>query len=198
VRIDVRLPWQGFSMPKKWDMAAAFFAVLIVALVLSISLPLRNYLPPLLPQDLASNTFFMDVVLPVTITLIFMGMVFFASGFPLDPSWSRYFSVAGFAYLFLAFAGFFNIYFKEFVYQGQYLLPWTVAMIGLGGMIPKEWITPDINMLKVFIPLATLLGCITSLFVLKHMSEKYSIPAPLRRAQKAIILTTTLLYLFIL
>jgi transcriptional regulator with AAA-type ATPase domain len=198
VRVDIRLPWQGFSIPKKWDIPTAFFAVLLTALILSVSLPLRSYLPSFLPQVLSRSSFFIDVVAPVTITLVFIAMVLFASGFPYNPSWLQYYSISGYAYLFLAFAGFFNIYYHEFVHQSYNILPWTVDIIGLGGMIPKELITPDLGILKVIIPLVTLFGSITSLFILRHLGEKYAIPVSVRYAQQAIILITTLFYFIIL
>jgi len=198
VRIDLRTPWQGLRIPRKWDFAGAVFAVLLTALVLAVSLPSWSPLKPFLSEHLPGNPIIINVVVPVLITFLFTVLAFLSSGFPASPSWKNNFSVSGYAYLFLAFAGFFNIYFHELVYSGYNLLPWTVELIGLSAVIPVDWITPNLGMMKILIPLTTLIGSITALFIITRLGEKYSVPLSVRRMQKAIILMTSLLYLFIL
>jgi len=136
--------------------------------------------------------------LAVTIGLVFTALAFFLSGYPGNVSWKQNFAVAGYAYLFLAFAGFFNIYFHEFVYQGHNLIPWTVEQIGLGEVVPAEWITPNLGTLKALIPLVTLAGAISSLYLLAKLSGKFSIPRFVRLAHQGIMLLTTFVFLAIL
>jgi len=198
VRIDLRTPWQGLRIPRKWDFAGAVFAVLLAALVLAVSLPSWSPLKPFLSAHLQDNPVIINVVVPIFIAIIFTTLVFLASGFPASPTWKKNFSISGYAYLFLAFAGFFNIYFYELVYNGYNLLPWVVDLIGLSAVIPADWITPNLGMMKVLIPLTTLIGAIISLFIMARLGEKHMIPLSVRRMQKTIILITSLLYLIIL
>jgi hypothetical protein len=103
----------------------------------------------------------------------------------------------GHVYLFLAFAGFLNIYFHEFVYNGHNLLPWLIDMAGLGSVIPAEVVTPNLGTLKALIPLITLSGAILSLFMLKSIAAKYSLPKIIYRGHFLILSLTSLIFLFV-
>jgi transcriptional regulator with AAA-type ATPase domain len=198
VRIDARFPWRESLAREKWDVAGAFFAVSLAALVLAVKLPSWGPFARFLTSHQLVNPLVADVTSSVAIGLVFTALAYLASGFPGVVSWKRNFAVTGYAYLFLAFAGFFNIYFHEFVYQGHNLLPWTVELVGLAAVIPAAWITPNLGTMKVLIPLVTLAGAICSFFMLAKLAGKYSIPQSVRRAHQGIMLLMTLFFLVIL
>ena len=103
----------------------------------------------------------------------------------------------GHVYLFLAFAGFLNIYFHEFVYNGHNLLPWLIDMAGLDGIIPADAVTPNLGTLKALIPLITLSGAVLSLFMLKAIAAKYSLPKIIYRGHQMILSLASLIFLFV-
>ena len=150
------------------------------------------------PEEGVVETTLVEGSVSAGIALGFVILAFLASGFPFNASWKRNFSVSGHAYLFLAFAAYFNVYFRELVYEGPNLLPWTLAAAGLSAIVPHDWIRPDLDTLKSLIPVFTLIGCITSCFILRKLSQKFSLPAPVRRAHMWLIVITTLLFLAIL
>jgi transcriptional regulator with AAA-type ATPase domain len=198
VRIDARLPWHELLTREKWDAAGAFFGVSLAALILAVKLPSWGPLARFLTNHPLVHPQGADVMASVTIGFVFIAVAFFASGFPGGASWKRNFSVSGYAYLFLGVAGFFNVYFHEFVYRGHNLLTWTVGLVGLGAVIPAVWITPNLGTLKALIPLVTLAGAVSSLFALAKLAGKYSIPASVRRAHQGILLILSLFFLAIL
>jgi hypothetical protein len=111
--------------------------------------------------------------------------------------WREHFVRVGHAYIFLAFAGFLNIYFHEFVYNGHNLLPWLIDMAGLGRFIPVDMVTPNLGTLKALIPLFTLTGAVLSFVMLKAIAEKYELPKMVYRAHQVILSLTAILFLFV-
>ncbi|MDT8420389.1 MAG: sigma 54-interacting transcriptional regulator [Desulfuromonadales bacterium] len=198
VRLNARLPWRELLVRERWDVAGAFFAVSLTALVLAVKIPSWKPVSLILPESLAGNALFMDVVVAVLIGLIFTAVAFLASGFPRNSAWKRNFTIAGYAYLFLAFAGFFNIYFHEFVYQGQNLLPWIVELVGMSDIIPADLITPNLGTLKALIPLITLIGAASSISILTKLARKHSISSGVNKTHQGIMIATALLFLLIL
>jgi len=198
VRLNARLPWRELLVRERWDMAGAFFAVSLTALVLAIKLPSWKPMSLILPNQLATNTLFMDVVVAVLIGVLFTVAAFFASGFPRNKSWKRNFTISGYAYLFIAFAGFFNIYFHEFVYRGHNLLPWLVDRAGMSGIVPADWITPNLGTLKALIPLITLIGASSSIIMLAKLAKKHAISSATNKTHQGILIMTALLFMLIL
>jgi polyferredoxin len=198
VRINARLPWNDLMSRKKTDFAGAFFAVLLTAMVLAMKLPAWKPFSSLLMQYFPNNLQAADIALAMATGLAFTTLSFIVAGYPRDSSWKENFAVSGYAYLFLAFAGFFNIYFHEFAYSGHNLAPWTLQQVGLSSEIPVSWVTPDLGTLKALIPLITLVGAVSSLIMLVKLSKKHALPAFVRRCHKGILSVTSLLFLAIL
>jgi hypothetical protein len=201
VRIDARLPWQEMMAREKWEVPGAMFTILIVGSVLAVKLPslipLDRYAMEYPVYFQGAGTFIRDAALPCFVLTLFTALALVASGFPRVKGWREHFVHVGHVYLFLAFAGFLNIYFHEFVYNGHNLLPWLIHMAGLGGVIPADAVTPNLGTLKALIPLITLSGAILSLFMLKSIAAKYSLPKMIYRAHLVILSVTSLIFLFV-
>ena len=201
VRIDARLPWQEMMAREKWEVPGAMFTILIVGSVLAVKLPslipLDRYATEYPALFQGAGIFIRDAALPGLILTLFTVIALVASGFPTDKGWREHFVHVGHVYLFLAFAGFLNIYFHEFVYSGHNLLPWLIDMAGLGGVIPAEKVTPNLGTLKALIPLITLSGAILSLFMLKSIAAKYSLPKIIYRGHLLILSLTSLIFLLV-
>jgi hypothetical protein len=197
VRIDARSPWQELLAREKWDAAGAFFAVALAALVLAVKLPSWEPLAQVIAKQPLGYPL-TDIALSATIGLVFIAMAYLASGFPWHVSWKRNFAISVNAYLFLAFGGFFNIYFHEFVQHGHNMLPWAVELAGFGTVIPTAWITPNLGTMRALIPLVTLIGSVSSFWILAKLAEKYAIPQFVHHAHQGILLIISLLFLAIL
>jgi hypothetical protein len=201
VRIDARLPWQEMIARERWEVPGAMFTILIVGSVLAVKLPsltpLYRYAAEYPVFFTGAGAFIRDAALPGLILTLFTVLALIASGFPRENRWREHFVHVGHVYLFLAFAGFLNIYFHEFVYNGHNLLPRLIDMAGLGGVFPAETVTPNLGTLKALIPLITLSGAILSFFMLKAIAAKYSQPAIIYRGHLAILSFTSLIFLFV-
>jgi hypothetical protein len=198
VRVNLRFPWYEFFVKEKWNVPEAFFPVSLIALFLALKLPSWTPLKILVERQTWLGNVAVDNALSLSIGLLFIFSVIFASGFFSGKSWKNNFAVTGSAYLFLAFAALFNIYLHELVYHGQHLLPWILEMTGFGGNIPLEWITPELGTLKALVPLVTLISFLASFFLLTGLSSKYSLSAFVRRAHQGIMIITTIVFLAIL
>jgi len=139
-----------------------------------------------------------DIALPTGVLVMFTLLALVASGFPRIEKWREYFVYVGHVYLFLAFAGFLNIYFHEFVYNGHNLLPWLIDAAGLGNLIPVDKLTPNLGTLKALIPLFTFAGAIPSFVMLKAIAKKYSLPSTVYRAHQVILGMTSIAFLALL
>ncbi len=201
VRIDARLPWQEMMAREKWEVPGAMFTILIIGSILAVQLPsfmpLDMYVTDYVGSFQGAATFIKDAALPGLILTLFTALALVASGFPTDKGWREHFVHVGHVYLFLAFAGFLNIYLHEFVYNGHNVLPWLVDMVGLGGLISAEKVTPNLGTLKALIPLFTLAGAVLSLFMLKAIADKYSLPKRIYRVHLAILLLTSVIFLVV-
>jgi hypothetical protein len=198
VRIDLRFPWHEFTVRDTWKGAEGFFAVSLTALVLAVKLPSWRPLDAFVSQQAWSNQSVVDEVLSLAIALLFMLCGGAASGIFAKTDWKKNFAAAGSAYLFLAFAGFFNIYFHEFAYTGHNLLPWIVALTGYAGAIPAEWITPNLGTLKAAVPLITLTGSVISFVMLGRLCSKMQLPLFVKRSHQVLLLGTTVVLLVVL
>ena len=201
-RISACFPWQQIMAREKWELPATMFNILLLASVLAMKLsawaPLDQYISAYLIGLPGAGAFVKEVTFSGFFVFLFTALTIHASGFPGRRKWRDYFVHAGPGYLFLAYAGFLNIYLHEFVYNGHNLLPWLIESIGLGGVIPLEMVTPNLGTLKALIPFVTLVGAVSSLLMLKAISNKYELPGLVYREHQAILLLTSLIFLFIL
>jgi hypothetical protein len=202
VRISARLPWQNMIAREKWELPGAMFSILLVASVLAVKItswePFDRYIGIHLSGFRTGNQFVTDVLFSCFFLFLFTALALLISGFPGKNRWREYFVHVGPSYLFLAFAGFLNTYLHEFIYNGHNLIPWLLESVGLGGVISAELVTPNLGTMKALIPLFTLMGATASLFMLKAIADKYSLPKMVYRGHQIILLLTSLVFLFIL
>ena len=187
---------------EKWELPGAMFTILLIAAVLAVKLlswgPLDRYIAVHLSGFQGGGTFVTDVLFSCFFLFLFTALALLVSGYPESNKWREYFVRVGPGYLFLAFAGFLNTYLHEFIYHGHNLIPWLLESVGLGGIIPVDLVTPNLGTMKVLIPLITLTGGIGSLFMLKAIADKYSLPRMAYRGHQTIIFMTSLVFLLVL
>ncbi|MEJ2477279.1 MAG: cyclic nucleotide-binding domain-containing protein [Desulfobacterales bacterium] len=173
VRINARLPWSALLGGKKEDFPGAFFAVFLAGLVLATKLPTWGPINDFITRHYADHLYLADTIISLATGVVFTALAFLASGFPRKDSWQHNFSVSGYAYLFLQYAG-------------------------LSQTIPTSWITPNLGTLKALIPLITLAGGISSLVMLARLAAKNGVPKSTQRFHEVILSFTTLVFLAIL
>jgi len=198
IHIDARLPWHELDVRAKWNIADAFFAVSLTSLIMAVKIPSWGPVSRLISQYMPNYQNLADMVVAVMTAVLLAFLIFIASGLAVKQAWKQNFAISGSAYLFIAFAGFFNIYLHEFIYSGPNFLPWTLQWLGIGTGIPSEWITPNLGTLKVLVPLITLGGSIASFVMLARLCRKFGIPPGVQRAHQGVMLLTSLLFLVIL
>jgi hypothetical protein len=187
---------------EKWELPEAIFTILLIASVLAVKLPswspLEKYISEFSVGLQAGGIFLKEITISCFFLVLFTALAVLASGFPASKKWREHLVRVGPCYLYLAFAGFLNIYLHEFIYNGHNLLPWLIETAGLSDVIPVYLVTPNLGTLKALIPVITLSGSIASLCMLKAIANKHSLPVTVYRGHQAIVLLTSLIFLFIL
>lgn len=195
VRINARLPWREMLEKKSGKLVSAVFTILLTALVLGVTIPGWGPVARFLKTTPETGTTGLNLLVAFCIALLFTAIVMLASGFPYSRGWRNHLTHVGPAYLFLAFSVFFNIYFHQFVIQGDQMLPWIIQQVGLAGLIPSVWVTPELGTLKMLIPLVTLAGGTGTFLMLGTMKRQNIIPRYVQRLNQIIITAATVLFL---
>jgi CRP-like cAMP-binding protein/polyferredoxin len=198
IRINARLPWKEQLKEESINLKGAIFTVFLTALILAMKVPEWEPLSRYLSRNFVENLRVTEVIISIIIGVAFVTLTLLASGYPGTHSWKRNFSVFGEASRFLVFAGFFNIYFHEFVYRGHNLFPWIFEQLGLNDVIPTTWITPNLGTLKAVIPMITITSAIISIIMLTKLARKHDMPPSQLKANRSIVLITAVIFLLIL
>jgi hypothetical protein len=128
---------------------------------------------------------------------VFFSAVMIVVGFPFSKNWRKNLLVSGYPYIFLAFAGLFNIYFFEFVSQGENLGLWALKNTGLDRFIPAQWVTTNLGTLQIIIPLVTIAGCVMAMYLLREIARRESLQSFSFRANQMLILLVSAMFLLI-
>ena len=202
VRLDLRTPWQGLLDQRKWETARAIFPVVLAAAVLALKL-----VPWLAtrgggaawgastPYPVAAGA---SLLTFLAISLGYVLLVLAASAAGERKRLWDWLSRVGYAYVPLALAGFFNLYFREFVAQGHEVLPTLVDRLGLEAYVRRSWVTPELGTLKALIPIVTIGSLVASLLLLDRIANKCGLPVLSRRAHQLILTATAVLFVQLL
>lgn len=197
-RLNLRLPWQQLIGRGKWEWSVSIYSLLLVAAVLAIKVPELKFLHTFLSrfETAAPSVFFESAVLIIIMALFFIA-VMIAVGFPFSKNWRKNLLISGYPYIFLAFAGLFNVYFFEFVTNGENLGLWALNNTGLDRFIPAQWVALNLGTLQILFPVVTFAGCVAALYLLKEIVKKESLPNFFFRANQLLILLVSMMFLLI-
>lgn len=150
MHLDLRNPAWGLFNRDRRGMAEALVSVLLIgAIIAAKGVPLlAGRRPEVFPRTLWSPR---EFLLGLLMALLAAGMVFLVSLLSRGRHWCREFTVCGLAYLPLAFAGLFAVYFRAFVEGGAELVPLLLTGMGLAGWLDLERLTPDLGTLRLLI-----------------------------------------------
>jgi len=185
-----------------WEFSRSTFAVLLVGSVLATGAlrwlgDHKTFAALVIPQ-IHLHGHWENFFALFAATVGFAGLTFMASGTKGFANWSQNFVYAGYAYLPLAFFGLFNIYFRQFISQGN-KIPWLFAkLLGLEGVINQPQITSRMVALHALPPALVIFGGFLSLYLLRKLHEKYVFQPLAYRLHQVIILATCLAFIIIL
>jgi len=203
VHLDVLLPHQRIMTIRSWEFSRSIFAVLLAGSVLAaqtlrwlsdhkISLALNLHAATYLHENWG---YFLVIS---AITIGFAALTYIASGTRKIEAWNQNFVYAGYAYLPLAFFGFFDVYFRQFISHAREIPRLLVEFLGFNNILNPPQIVSDPSILQALPPILALAGGALSLYLLRKLRAQYPLrPLPYRLHQ-AIISITCLAFLFIL
>ncbi|HBA53186.1 MAG TPA: hypothetical protein DCZ04_01665 [Syntrophorhabdus aromaticivorans] len=202
VHLDVLLPHQKILTMRSWDISRTTFVVLLAGSILATQ-TLRWLgdhralgILPILPTHLPAHWEALLVLSAITIG--FTTLAFVASGIKRSASWNRNFVYAGYTYLPLAFFGFFDIYLRQFISQGNEIPRLLAELPGLRDFISPPQITPNPVALCGLLPTLALAGGVLSLCLLRKLRGQYPLNPLSYRLHQVIISLTCLAFIFIL
>ncbi|HIJ87659.1 MAG TPA: cyclic nucleotide-binding domain-containing protein [Desulfuromonadales bacterium] len=194
-RLNLRMPWQQMIARGKWEWSVSISALLMVAMVLAVrgaewsaAGRLLGRVVPDLPALLH------DTAVLLLIVSLFLAAAAMAAGFPFSGNWRKNLQISGYPYLFMAFAGLFNLYFYEFVHHGNQLGVWALQNLSLDRFIPAEWVTPELGTLQIVFPIISILGGAAANYLLGKLVRRESLPQFLLRSNQLLIAVTVVLY----
>src|SRR6185369_11206869 len=172
MQLDLRNPAQGICSQDLRGFHEALFSVTLVGLIIAAKgTPLLfGRKPEIFPTMLWSIPEFLTGVL---IAVTFAGLAMVSSAGGRERGWKAAFSICGLAYLPLAFAGLFIIYFRAFVEGGARLVPLFLNAAGLGEWLDIERLTPEFGTLRLLIYPLIVAGAIFSWVALGRLQREY-------------------------
>lgn len=202
VHLDVVLPHQRILAKNSWEFSRSTFAVLLVGSVLASGMlrwlsDHKTFAAAAVPEIHLHGTWESFFAL-FAITIGFAALAFAASGTKRFAEWIQYFTYEGYAYLPMAFFGLFNIYFRQFIAQGNEIPGLLAELLGFRGTIDPLLITPGFVALNIIPPVLALAGGALSLYLLRKLRGKYALPLHSYRLHQLIIAVTCLVFLIIL
>jgi hypothetical protein len=195
-RLNLRLPWQQLIGRGKWEWSVSIYSLLLIAAVLAIKVPELKFPHKfLIGFNTAPTTVLFESAVLVMIMALFFIAVMIAVGFPFSKNWRKNLLISGYPYIFLAFAGLFNVYFFEFVNHGEKLGIWALNNTGLDRYIPAQWVTPELGTLQIILPVVTIAGCAAALHLLKEIVKRESLTSFFLRANQLLIVLVSIIFL---
>jgi DNA-binding NtrC family response regulator len=198
VHLDVLLPHQKILARKSWEFSRSTFAVLLVGSVLASQALTWLGGHKAFTPSIHHGSHWESFLVLFVITIGFAVLTFMASGTRKFTAWRQNFIYAGSAYLPLAFFGFFNIYFRQFISQGNEIPRLLMKALGFRGFVSAPQITPNLVVLHALPPVFILTGCALSLYLLRKLCDQYALQPRSYRLHQVIISVVCFTFLIIL
>jgi len=197
MQLDLRNPARGIYCQDLRGFHEALFSVTLVGVIIAAKgTPLLfGRQPEVFPHSLWQFSEFFAAVL---ISLAFAGLAMVSSMGGEGRAWKTVFSTCGLAYLPLAFAGLFVIYFRAFVEGGAQLVPMLLAAAGLDQWLDAARLTPELGTLRLLIQPLIIGGAVFSGVALRRL-QRENFP---RRAgllgHRLLVILTAAAFIFLL
>jgi transcriptional regulator with AAA-type ATPase domain/ferredoxin len=197
MQLDLRNPAWGLYNRARRGFNEAFFSVTLVGVVLAAKgTPLlAGHRAEVFPRVLWDGY---EYLLALLIVSAFAGLAMLCSAFGGASRWRAGFAASGSAYLPLAVAGLFMIYFRPFVEGGARLIPLLVAAAGLDSWLDAARLTPELGTLRLLIYPVILLGGMFSWVALGRLSRQEGTGSRGHFGHRLLILLATAAFIWIL
>ena len=141
---------------------------------------------------------FPEGLLALGVVAAFSGLALLASAGTGTSRWRTEFAASGQAYLPLAVAGLFMIYFRPLVEGGARLVPLLVAAIGLGGVLDAARLTPELGTLRLLVYPVIVIGAAFSWAALGRLQRQEGLGAAALFGHRLLVLMAAAAFLWIL
>jgi len=172
MQLDLRNPaWGLFNHARRGFYEALFSVTLTGAVIAAKGTPLlagRGL--EVFPHTLWSIR---ETLLALGIVVLFTGLALLSSAGARGSRWKAVFTICGLAYLPLAIAGLFMIYFRALVEGGSQLVPRIITAFGLDNRLDAALLTPELGTLRLLIYPVLLAGALFSWIVLGKLRHQY-------------------------
>jgi DNA-binding NtrC family response regulator/polyferredoxin len=174
MQLDLRNPaWGLFNHARSGFYEALFSVTLVGVIIAAKSAPLlAGHTLEVFPHRLWSLP---EIVLALGMAAAYSGLAMLASAFSPQKGWRRTFKICGLAYLPLAIAGLFMIYFRALVEGGAQLVPLALGATGLDHWLNPTLLTPELGTLRLLIYPILLAGALFSWMTLGRMHGRYQL-----------------------
>lgn len=171
MQLDLRNPVQGIQSQELRGFHEALFGVTLVGVILAAKgVPLLfGRQPEFMPHRLWQ---FREFFAGITLALAYAALVMLSSVGGKGRNWQTVFSTCALAYLPLAFAGLFVIYFRAFVEGGAELVPLLLTAAGLSQWLDPDRLTPELGTLRLLIYPLILTGTVFSGLALRRLQRE--------------------------
>ena len=197
MQLDLRNPaWGLFNKARRGFYEALFSVTLVGVVVAARGTPLlTGRAPEVFPHALWSRD---ETLLALAIVALFTGLAVAASAGSRGSRWKAVFTICGLAYLPLAIAGLFMIYFRALVEGGAQIVPQVISAFGLADRLDSALLTPEMGTLRLLIYPVILMGALFSWSVLGRLQRQYHLNQYSLYGHRLLILFATAAFIRIL
>jgi polyferredoxin len=197
MQLDLRNPALGLFNQARHGFYEALFSVTLVGVIIAAKGT------PLLAgrsQEVFSHILWSpgESVLALAIVAAFNGLALLSSVGARSSRWKPVFTICGTAYLPLAIAGLFMIYFRALVEGGAQIVPRLITAAGLDNWLDAARLTPELGTLRLLVYPILVAGTLFSWLVLGRLQHQYNIGATGRIGHRLLILLAAAIFIRVL
>ena len=197
MQLDLRNPARGVFNKARRGFREALFSVTLVGVIIAAKgTPLlAGREQEIFPRTLWSPN---ELLSALGIVAAFTGLAALASAGVRNTGWRSVFTTSGLAYLPLAVAGLFMVFFRALVEGGGRLVPLMLSEAGLDRWLNAARLTPELGTLRLLIYPIILMSALFSWVLLRKMQQQDGLPRRALFGHRLLIVLATVLFVWIL
>jgi len=197
MHLDLRNPADGILQRPRRQFSEALFAVTLTGAVLVSKL--TPWLTGRTPEVFVSTPWsHREILLAMSLVAMYAVIAMLSSIGSQGRRWLATFTVCGQAYLPLAFAGLFAIYFVALIEGGETFLPMVITSLGLERWLDPTHFVVELGTLHLFTPLLLIAGTAFSWHLLSGLNRQYALNHIGRIGHRVLMLLTCLGFLVVM
>lgn len=197
MHFDLRNPAEGILQRPRRRFSDALFAVTLTGTVLASKL--TPWLTGRTPEVFVTTPWrHGEVILAMALVAGYVVLAMLCSIGSQGRRWLVTFTVCGQAYLPLAFAGLFAIYFVVLIEGGETFLPRVISSLGLDQWLEPARFTLELGTLNYVTPLLLIAGTVFSWHLLSGLNQQYALNRIGRVGHRVLMLSTCIGFLVVM